>query len=82
MLGGAARWLLALEIFLAGGFVALLLVRRLLLTIIVRLTSGAAQAEILNVLDHLLPYYFGYGLALLVVGLLTAGIWLAQAARK
>jgi hypothetical protein len=62
--------------------VALMLVRRLLLTIMVRLTSGAAQGELLNVLDHMLPYYIGYGLALVVVGLLTAGVWLAQASRK
>ena len=72
----AARWLLAVEIFLAGGLVALLLVRQLLLTIMGRLISAAAQAEILNVLDQLLPYYVAYGLALLSVGLLTVWAWL------
>ena len=79
--GSAARWLLALEIFLAGGLTALLLVRQLLLTIMARLISAAAQAEILNVLDHLLPYYVAYGLALLAVGLLIAATWLWSSAR-
>ena len=72
-----ARVLVALEIFLAGGLAALLMVRRLLLTIMDRLISGQAQGEILNVLDHLLPYYVAYFAALVVVGILAATAWFA-----
>ena len=77
----ATRFLFGLELFLAGGLAALLLVRQLLLTIMARLISATAQAEILNVLDHLLPYYVAYGLALLAVGLLAGATWLWSLAR-
>ncbi len=77
-----ARVLAVLEVFLAGGFVAVLLVRQLLLDIMHRLVSGAAQGEILNVLDQLLPYTLGYMLALLVVGSLAALAWLQEFAGR
>jgi hypothetical protein len=78
----------AADAFVLGGLVAVLLVRQLLLTIMVRLTSVAAQAEILNVLDHLLPYSLAYGAGTIVMVFVTlvAGIatrprapWLAAA---
>lgn len=71
--------LLALDAFLAGGLVALLLVRNLLLTTMYALITPTAQAEILNVLDKMLPYYAVYTLALIISGMLTAFVWWSRA---
>lgn len=57
---------------LVGGLATLLLVDALLVQIMHRLVSGAAQGEILNVLDHLLPYYLAFGSSALIVTVLTS----------
>lgn len=67
--------LVGFNVFVAGGCLALLLVRQLLLTILDRLISVQAQAEILNVLDQLLPYYVWYAAALAVSLALTLTVW-------
>jgi hypothetical protein len=74
---GAGRLygLLLLDAFTIGGLVVILLVRQLLLDIMGRLISPTAQAEILNVLDHLLPYSLAYLGATLLLVLLTAGVY-------
>jgi hypothetical protein len=58
--------------FAAGGLIAVLLVRQLLLTIMHRLVSAQAQAEILNVLDHLLPHTLVWAAACALALLLAA----------
>ena len=67
--------LLAVDLFLAGGLVALLLVRNMLTTTMYALVTPAAQAERLNVLDKLLSYYAVYTIALIVAAVLTALVW-------
>jgi hypothetical protein len=70
--------LLILDAFALGGLVAVELVRQLLISIMNRLISAAAQAEILNVLDHLFPYQVGYLGATFLISLITisAYLWL------
>lgn len=63
--------LVVLDSFVLGGCLALILVHDLLTTIMFRLVSGDAQGEILNVLDHLLPYQFGFWGAALFLSALT-----------
>jgi hypothetical protein len=74
------RLLLGVDALLAGGVAALLLVRQLLLTDFDRSISVVAQDEILNVLDHLIPYFVwsAAGLALALVATLTAWAWSRQ----
>jgi len=75
--------LLLLDAFALGGLVAIELVRQLLESIGNRLITVEAQAEILNILDHLFPYWLGYvGLSLLL-GLITVGayLWLKTRSR-
>ena len=55
-----------------GGFATLLLVDALLVQIMHRLVTGEAQGEILNVIDHLLPYYFAFGTLALTLTIVTA----------
>ncbi len=79
--GHRALWfnaLLLLDAFVAGGVVALILVNQLLETIMARLLTIEAAQEILNVLDHLLPYWVGYIGASLLLGVITlvAFLWL------
>ena len=63
--------LILLEAFVLGGCLALILVNDLLTTIMYRLVSGEAQGEILNVLDHMLPYQLAFWSVALVLTLLT-----------
>ncbi len=85
-LGPRPLWfvaLLLLDAFVLGGLVAMRLVLYLLESTMDRLIKVEAQAEILNVLDHLLPYWLGYvGLSLLL-GLITVGayLWLKTRSR-
>ena len=72
--------LIAVDAFVLGGLVAVLLVRQLIVTIMLRLTSAAAQAEVLNMLDHPLPYTLGYLAAVMVLGLVTLAVWLGRRA--
>jgi hypothetical protein len=65
-----------------GGLTAILLVRQLLLTIMYRLVTATAQAEILNVLDHLLPYVAAYVAAVVVMMGLTVLVVTVSLARK
>jgi hypothetical protein len=69
----SAGWLIRVGLngFVLGGLSAVLLVRQLLLTIMARLVTVTAQAEILNVLDHLLPYVLGYGAAAVLMAVIT-----------
>jgi hypothetical protein len=67
---------LLLDAFVLGALVSLFLVQRLLVRIMKRLLTGSAQGEILNVLDHLLPYWAGWIVALLGLLLVTAGLGL------
>jgi hypothetical protein len=61
-----------------GGLLAMLLVRNLLLTIVARLVTATAQAEILNVLDQLLPYVLGFAAASLGMAVVTLITWMAS----
>lgn len=67
--------LLVLDAFLLGGCVAFLVVHELLVRTMNRPASMDAVSEILNVLDHLLPYYAAYTLALLLLLLITVVVW-------
>ena len=75
--------LLLLDAFALGGLVAIELVRQLLESIGNRLITVEAQAEILNVLDHLLPYWLGYIGGSLLLGWITVGayLWLKTRSR-
>jgi hypothetical protein len=69
--------LLALDVFVLGGLIALLLVNHLLnnqLNIYVPHSWAAADA-ILDFKDDLLPYYVVYGGTLLVLILITVSAW-------
>lgn len=69
--------LLALDLFVLGGLIALLLVNRLLnnqLNIYVPHSWAAADA-ILDFKDDLLPYYVVYGGTLLALILVTVSAW-------
>lgn len=70
--------LTSLAVFLAGGFVSLLLVQQRLAGTVQQLTSVAAQAERLNVLDKLLGYLTVFLVAGVVVALLAVTAWLWQ----
>lgn len=70
--------LTSLAVFLAGGFVSLLLVQQRLAGTVQQLTSVAAQAERLNVLDKLLGYVAAFLVAGVVVALLALIAWLWQ----
>ena len=75
--------LLLLDAFVLGGLVAMGLVRQSLESTMNQLITVEAQAEILNILDHLFPYWLGYvGLSLLL-GLITVGayLWLKTRSR-
>jgi len=72
----------ALDGLALGGLIAVVLVHRLLLTIMARLVTGDAQGEILNVLEHLLPYIVGYAAATLVMLWTSLLVWLATRLRK
>lgn len=61
-----------MDAFVLGGVLAMILVNDLLTTIMYRLVSGEAQGEILNVLDHILPYQIGFWGAALVLTVLTS----------
>ncbi len=66
--------ILMLDTFVLGGAIALALVHAMLVTTMYRLITPEAQAEILNVLDHMLPYYFGYGIAALGITVLSSAV--------
>ena len=70
--------LVLLDAFMLGGVLAMVLVRDLLVTIMYRLISGEAQGEILNVLDHMLPYQFAFWGAALGLSVLTSAAVLWQ----
>jgi hypothetical protein len=82
-----------LDAFVIGGCVAILAVRHLVLSIFDSINAASAAGlvdssramiaggEYLSLLDHLLPYYLVCGSALLVLGLLTLGVWLSRAQR-
>ena len=75
--------LLLLNAFVLGGLVAMGLVRQLLESTMDQLIKVEAQAEILNVLDHLLPYWLGYIGVSLLLGWITVGayLWLKTRSR-
>jgi hypothetical protein len=73
--------LTALDAFVLGGLVAVLLVRQMLIAIMLRLVTAPAQAELLNVLDHLLPYTLGYVAAALLLLCLTLAAWMRTCPR-
>ncbi len=80
-LGRSPHWfkaLLLLTTFTLGGLVATELTQRLLQDIADRLITVEAQAEILNVLDHFLPYRIGYVGATFLLTSVTVGgyLWL------
>jgi hypothetical protein len=70
--------LLLLDAFALGGLAVWRLVLTLLENIMQQLITGEAQAEIINVLDHLVPYWLAHTGVLLLLGLLTIGayVWL------
>ena len=75
--------LLLLDAFALGGLVALRLVLHLLESTMDRLIKVEAQAEILNVLDHLVLYWLGYIGVSLLLGWITVGayLWLKTRSR-
>ena len=84
-LGPRPLWLsalLVLDAFALGGLTAMGLVRQLLESTMDRLITVAAQAEILNVLDHLLPYWLGYIGVSLLLGWITVGAYLSLKTRS
>lgn len=72
------KTLLLLDAFVLGGMLAIILVMQLLESTMDRLIKVDAQQEILNVLDHLVPYVLGYVGMSLLLGLTTIGgyVWL------
>jgi len=69
--------LLILDAFVLGGFVNLLIVNRLLdiqLNVYVP-RSMVAAGTILNLMDHLLIYFVAYAGTLLILTLITIGVW-------
>ena len=84
-LGPRPLWfvaLLLLDAFVLGGLVAMGLVRQSLESTMNQLITVEAQAEILNVLDHLLPYWLGYIGISLLLGLTTVGAYLCLRTRS
>jgi len=78
-LGRSPLWFKALgllTVFTFGGWVATELTQGLLQRIADRLVTVEAQAEILNVLDHLLPYRIGYVAATFLLIWITVGAYL------
>lgn len=78
-LGQSPLWFKALALlitFTLGGLVATELTQRLLQDIADRLVTVEAQAEILNALDHLLPYRIGYVGATFLLIWVTVGAYL------
>ncbi len=78
-LGRSPLWFKALALlitFTLGGLVATELTQRLLQDIADRLVTVEAQAEILNALDHLLPYRIGYVGATFLLIWVTVGAYL------
>lgn len=73
--------LLLLDAFVVGGLTALVLVNRLLQDIMYR--SIAMSPDLLNALDHLLPYLAFYFAALVLLAWITGGtfLWLRTRAR-
>jgi hypothetical protein len=68
---------LTLDAFVLGGFVTLLLVNRLMDIQLdgYVLLSPVATDMILALIGSLLPYYIAYAGTLLILILLTAGVW-------
>ena len=70
--------LLFLDALVLGGCIAFLIVNRLLnsqLDVYTAAQSMAAASAILDFMDDLLPVYFIYGIALLILVLGTASVW-------
>lgn len=74
--------LIVLDAFVLGAVAALYGVRQVLVTTMLRLVSASAQAEILNVLDHLLPYFIGALATALTLGLTTVVVYAIQRASR
>ncbi len=80
-----------LDAFVLGGCAAMLAVRQVIMDIMDRIQAASAAGQIdslraanaggeyLNLLDHLLPYFVAYGLAVLVLALITLGVWFWRA---
>jgi len=78
-LGRSPLWFNALALlttFTLGGWVAVELTQRLLQSIADRLVTAEAQAEILNALDHFLPYRIVFVGAALLLAWITGGAYL------
>jgi len=63
--------LLAFDIFIFGGLVALQTVHRMLVAAMERQQTAGAQATIYNLMDHMIPYHLGFAGALVALLLLT-----------
>lgn len=61
-----------------GSVVAFELTQRLLEAIMDRSLSVHAQAELLNIQDHLLPYRLAAGTLFIIFLLMTSSFWLRQ----
>ncbi len=68
--------LLVLDAFVLGGCVTLVIVNQSLNDMMKRLVTIEAQSQILDVLDHLIPYYMVYGGLLLLLILITISVWI------
>jgi hypothetical protein len=67
--------LLVLDAFVMGGCVTLVVVNQFLNGMMKQLVTIEAQSQILDVLDHLIPYYVVYGGLLLLLILITISVW-------
>jgi len=68
--------LLVLDAFVLGGCVTLVIVNQSLNDMMKRLVTIEAQSQILDVLDHLIPYYMVYAGLLLLLILITISVWI------
>lgn len=68
--------LIVLDAFALGALVGVYAVQQVLVDTMNRLVSASAQAEILNALDHLLPYFIGSIAVVLMLGLATVLVYL------
>ena len=69
--------LLLLDGFALGGCLTSLMMRNLVFGMMAVYEDAAQILAVYNLLDHLIPYYFCYGGALLALTVTTVCVWLA-----
>ena len=74
--------LLMLEGLALGGCITSLMMRNLVSRMMGVYRDPAQVLAVYNLLDHLIPYYFCYGGALLVLTVATASVWFVTRSPK